>query len=289
MTGSGMTGAGMTAAGTTVVWLNGELVAEADATISPFDHGLLVGDGVFESLRLYRGRPFAVRRHLDRLERSAQGIALDLPDRAALESAIEEVAAANPGLTDARMRITVTSGRGPLGSARGDARSTVLLAMSAIAPLPPSYRVHVAPWPRNERGALAGLKTVSYAENAIALAWARGQGADEAVLGNTIGNLCEGTGTNVFVAIGGRLITPPVSSGCLAGVTRDLVVELTGAAEEDVPLTALADADEAFLTGTGAEVMPIAAVDGRPKPAPGPLTEKAAAAIIDLTRRDLDP
>ena len=284
-----MSGAGTAGAGTTVVWLNGELVAEADATISPFDHGLLVGDGVFESLRRYRGRPFAVRRHLDRLERSAQGIALDLPTRAALESAIDEVAAANPALVDARMRITVTSGRGPLGSARGEAGSTVVLAMSAIAPLPPSYRVQVAPWPRNERGALAGLKTVSYAENAIALAWARAQGADEAVLGNTIGNLCEGTGTNVFVVVDGRLVTPPVTAGCLAGVTRDLVVELTGATEEDVPLTALGDAEEAFLTGTGAEVMPISAVDGRPKAAPGPLTEKAAAAFTDLTRRELDP
>jgi branched-chain amino acid aminotransferase len=106
---------------------------------------------------------------------------------------------------------------------------------------------------------------------------------------NPDGLVSDCTGENIFAAHRGVLITPPVSAGCLAGVTRDLVVELTGAAEEDVPLTALADADEAFLTGTGAEVMPIAAVDGRPNPAPGPLTEKAAAAFIDLTRRDLDP
>jgi branched-chain amino acid aminotransferase len=273
----------------TLVWLNGDLVPEAEASISPFDHGLLVGDGVFESLKLYGGRPFAVRRHLDRLERSARGIDLPIPARPVLEDAIAGVVAANPELTDARLRITVTSGRGPLGSARGDFGSTVLLAMAAVTPLPPAYRVQVAPWPRNERGALAGLKTVSYAENAIALAWARRQGADEAVLGNTAGNLCEGTGTNVFVVVGGRLLTPPVSAGGLAGVTRDLVVELTGAAEEDVPLAALAGSEEAFLTGTGSEVMPISAVDGRPKPAPGPHTQKAAAAFADLTTRNLDP
>src|SRR5205823_3506107 len=110
----------------TIVWLNGDLVADTEASVSPFDHGLLVGDGVFESLRLYRGRPFAVRRHLDRLERSAHGIDFALPARAALEAAVAGVVAANPDLTEARLRITVTSGRGPLGSARGDAGSTVL-------------------------------------------------------------------------------------------------------------------------------------------------------------------
>ena len=100
----------------------------------------------------------------------------------------------------------------------------------------------IFPWPRNERGALAGVKTTSYAENVVALSYARQQGAAEAIFGNLAGNLCEGSGTNVFVVAGGRLVTPPLSAGCLAGVTRGLVIEWAGAVEEDLPLSALAEA-----------------------------------------------
>lgn len=274
----------------TMVWLDGRVCPAEDARISPFDHGFLVGDGVFETLRVYGGRPFAVRRHLERLERSAAGIRLTPPARSSLERAMAEVLDANPALTEARLRITVTSGAGPLGSARGAGGPTVLLSMTPMGTLPDHYAVVMAPWPRNERGTLAGLKTVSYAENAIALAWAKERGADETIFGNTAGHLCEGTGTNVFLAVGGRLVTPPLSAGCLAGVTRDLVVELCDVAEEDVPVTALADADEAFVTGTGAEVKPITTVDGRPlRSCPGPLTRAAADAFAALVARDLDP
>jgi branched-chain amino acid aminotransferase len=148
----------------------------------------------------------------------------------------------------------------------------------------------VCPWPRNERGATAGLKTVSYAENVVALAWAKERGAGEAIFANTLGNLCEGTGTNVFLVVDGRLVTPPLSSGCLEGVTRDLVIECTGASEQDVPAGALVDAEEAFLTSTTREVQPIAHVDGRALPAaPGRRTAEAAAAFRDLVARTLDP
>ena len=266
----------------TKVWLNGSLVDEAEAAISPFDHGLLVGDGVFETLRVYGGRAFAVRRHLDRLERSAAGIDLPVPPRALLEQAAAEVLAAT-GVADGRLRVTITSGAGPLGSARGEAGLTVMAAVTPIVPLAPYYAVQVVPWPRNERGALAGLKTISYAENAKALAWARRRGADEAIFANLAGNLCEGSATNVFLVAGGRLITPPLSAGCLAGVTRDLVIEITGAVEEDMPVDALAAAEEAFVTGTVAEVRPIASVDGIDLPeCPGPVTAAAAAAFQEL-------
>jgi branched-chain amino acid aminotransferase len=150
--------------------------------------------------------------------------------------------------------------------------------------------VAVAPWPRNERSALVGLKTVSYAENVVALRWARQQGAEEAVFGNLDGRLCEGTGTNVFVGSGGRMLTPPLASGCLAGVTRDLLLELGVAEEEDVPLSALAGADEAFLTSSTRDVQPISAVDGAALPVtPGPLTKAAADAFRELQERDSDP
>ena len=129
---------------------------------------------------------------------------------------------------------------------------------------------------RATSAALAGLKTISYAENVVALHYARERGATEAVFANLAGNLCEGTGTNVFLRIGGRLVTPPLSAGCLAGVTRALVLELTDASEDDLPLAALADADEAFLTSTTRDVQPIRAIDGprrpprRPRPSAPP-------------------
>jgi branched-chain amino acid aminotransferase len=272
------------------VWINERLCDEADARVSPFDHGLLTGDGVFETLKVYDGRPFAVRRHLERLALSAEGLGLPMPDTGVLRRALEAVVHANGLSSEARLRITVTGGPSPLGSERGQDDPLVIVAGAPIRPWPPTTDVVVVPWPRNERGALAGLKTTSYGENVVALAYARERGASEAIFANLEGNLCEGTGTNVFVGIGGRLVTPPLSSGCLAGVTRALVIELTGAAEEDLPMAALAEADEAFLTSTTREVQPISAVDGRPLPAaPGPLTTEAADAFAGLVARDLDP
>lgn len=274
------------------VWIDGDLLDADAARVSPFDHALLTGDGVFETLKVYGGRGvFALRRHLDRLERSASGLGLRVPDRSLLERAIVETAEANiAGAADGRVRVTVTGGPAPLGSDRGAAGPTVIVAASPTTPWPRTCDVTVCPWPRNERGATAGLKTVSYAENVVALAWAKERGAGEAIFANTVGNLCEGTGTNVFVVVGGRLLTPPLSSGCLEGVTRDLVIELTGASEDDVPASALAEADEAFLTSTTREVQPIACVDGCALPAvPGPRTTEAAAAFSELVARTLDP
>ena len=271
------------------VWLNGALVDAAHASVSVFDHGITVGDGVFETLKTYGGRAFAVRRHLDRLAASAAGMGLLAPPADVLRAAIDEVATAN-GLADAVVRITVTSGAGPMGSVRGTSGPTVVVAPAAAATWPASVAVAVVPWPRNERGALAGLKTTSYGENVVALAWARERGASEAVFANLAGDLCEGTGSNVVVGIGGRLVTPPLSSGCLAGVTRAVVIEACGVAEMALPVSALAGADEAFLTSTTREVQPISAVDGRPLPSsPGPLTTRAAAAFAAVIESDLDP
>lgn len=274
--------------GVAAAWVDGSLVAPDAATVSAFDHGLTVGDGVFETLRVYRGTPFALRRHLDRLGRSAAGLGLRVPDREVLARACAEVVDAG-GLADARLRLTVTGGPGPLGSPRGAGPPTVVAAVAPLAPVAPMAAVAVAPWPRNERGPLAGLKTTSYAENVVLLAWARERGAEEAVVADTTGRLCEGTGANVFVVHDGRLRTPTLASGCLAGVTRALVLEQTDAEEADLALDDLASADEAFLTSSTREVQPIGSVDGRPLAAPGPRTSAARSAFRDLVTGHLDP
>jgi branched-chain amino acid aminotransferase len=273
-----------------IVWVDGKLVDADEARISPFDHGLLTGDGVFETLLVHDGTPFAVRRHLERLAVSCKGLGLDVPETDVLREAMRAVVEAN-GVTSARLRVTVTGGDSPLGSDRGAHGPTVVVATGPLTRWPPTADVVVVPWVRNEKGALAGLKTTSYGENVVALAYAKERGATEAIFGNTVGQLCEGTGSNVFVASGGVLRTPPLRSGCLAGVTRALVLEALGdVVEEDLPLTALVDADEAFLTSTTREVQPIRAVDGRALPAaPGPLTRAAAAAFRSVVARSVDP
>jgi branched-chain amino acid aminotransferase len=272
-----------------VVWIDGALATTDVARVSPFDHGLLTGDGVFETLRVTRGVPFAVRRHLDRLARSAAGLRLPCPPAGVVRAAMDEVVEAN-GVVEGRLRVTVTGGPGALGSDRAGVAPTVIVAGGQLPQWPPAADVALSPWPRNERGALVGLKTISYGENVVALAHARDRGAGEAIFANLAGNLCEGTGTNVFLAAGGRLVTPPLSAGCLAGVTRELVLELVDAVEEDLPVSALASAQEAFLTSSTRDVQPIRSVDGRRLPAcPGPLTSAAAAAFRTLLAGDLDP
>jgi len=263
----------------TVLWVNGALVDEAAARVSPMDHGLLTGDGVFETLRVYGGVPFAWDRHLDRLARSATALGLRLPDPASLRAAAESVIAAND-LGDARLRITVTGGPAPLGSERGDHPPTVIVAVGRLREWPETEHVVVVPWTRNERGATAGLKTISYAENVRALAYAHEHGANEAVFANTRDELCEATGSNVFVVQNGVVRTPPEAAGCLAGVTRAYILEVSASEgipceEVDLPMRALITADEAFLTSSTREVQAIASIDGAPLPvAPGPVTAR---------------
>ena len=277
-----------------IVSVNAQL-GDADALrISPLDHGLLVGDGVFETMRVYSGTPFAWTRHFERLQRSATGLGLPLPATAGLRDLADAVIAAN-GLMDARLRITVTGGPAPLGSERADVEPTIVIAASALTPWPPTADVVTVRWTRNERAATVGLKTISYADNVRALAFAHEHGASEAIFGNTRDELCEATGSNVFIVRDGHLVTPPEDSGCLLGVTRALVLELArdlglDPVEGAVALGALANADEAFLTSTTREVQGIAHVDGVDLPlAPGPVTSTLAAAFIDLVARDLDP
>jgi branched-chain amino acid aminotransferase len=278
-----------------LLWVNGALIDARTASLSVLDHGVTVGDGVFETLKVVRDaagdrHAFALTRHLRRLRRSAA--ALDLVvDRSDddLRAAVRAVLQADGG-NAGRVRITVTAGVSPLGSDRGAGGPTVIVASAAQAPWPPTATVVTVPWLRNEHSPLTGVKSTSYAENVIALRHARARGADEAILANTAGHLCEGTGTNVFMAVGGRLVTPPLSAGCLAGITRELLLELIEAEERDLPLAALATADEVFLTSSTRDVQPVAAVDGVAlPPCPGPLTRAAAGAFAELVARSVDP
>jgi branched-chain amino acid aminotransferase len=283
------------------VWLDGGLVDAAQARVSAFDHGFTVGDGIFETCKVVHGRPFALSRHLERLAESAYLLGLPAPDPDLVRAAVTAVVPQVAGEALARLRITVTGGEAPLGSGRGSGTPTLFVAVAPVATRADTESVAVVPWLRNERGATAGVKTTSYAENVIALAHARRAGAGEAILANTVGHLCEGTGSNVFLVRDGSVATPPLSSGCLAGVTRALVLAwCPDVVEEDLDLGALQTADEVFLTSSTRDVQGVHAVDGRrpgpsPRrgrpeaPIPGPVTAAIAEVFAARAATDDDP
>lgn len=275
-----------TAAPGSVVWLNGRLLPAAEARLSPLDRGFLLGEGTFETLRAYDGRPFAIARHWERLRASCDVLGLETPAQDVFRTALEEVLAAC-GMTNARLRFTCT---------KGDGSAATTLATAAALPVRNrTSSVVLVPWPRNERSPLTAAKSISYGENLVALAHAQQRGADEGVFLNTRGELCEGTGSNMFVVRNGVLMTPPLSSGCLPGVTRALVLEL--ARNEGIPATetvlqpeALSSSDEAFLTSSTREVQPIALVDGKTISAPtGGVCARLAQLFHQITDRNPAP
>ena len=255
-------------------WLNGQLLADPLApAISVTDHGLTVGDGVFEAVKVVDGQPFALTRHLRRLGRSAAALGLPEPDADVLRQAVAAVLDAEH-LPLGRLRITHTGGPAPLGSGRGDAEPTTVVVAAAMQPTAPTTAVRRVPWPRNERGALAGIKSTSYAENVVALAEAARHGATEAVFANLAGHLCEGTGSNVGYVVDGEVRTPTLAAGCLAGITRELLLEWADVREVDEPVEVLDSADEVFLLSTTRDVQAVHRVDDRELPAPGPVTRR---------------
>ncbi len=272
-------------------WVRGEFVEDSSASVSIFDHGLVVGDGAFETIAVLEGRPFALTRHLRRLERTAEGMGLPAPKTEEVAGAITELVHRN-GMPFAKIRVTYTAGNAGLGSGRSGEEPVAVVAMQPIEMEPASTQVALAPWPRNERGVLAGLKTTSYAENVVALAWASSRGASEVIFANTVGNLCEGSGSNIFVVKGEQILTPPLSAGPLAGVTRDLVVEGMGVAEVDIPVADLfkSEVTEIFITSTIRMVQGVSRFDDRQfSPAPGAVTVAAQEYFSRLIGRDMDP
>ncbi|HZK36537.1 MAG TPA: aminotransferase class IV [Aeromicrobium sp.] len=274
-------------------WVNGRLLdSPKELAVTVLDHGMIVGDGVFETIKIEDGKPFALTRHLDRLTSSANGLGLESPDHETLR---EGVTATMAGLDIefGRIRITFTSGMGPLGSPRGKTTPTMVVITEPCPRPPATSTIVTVPWARNEKGAIAGLKTTSYAENALMVEYALARGASEAVMPNTVGTLCEGTGSNIFYVVDGQIRTPTLASGCLAGVTRALILQW-GQGEIDIveinePIDVLERADEVFLAGTTRDVQGIERVDDRILPAPGPVTAKALKIWARESTKDIDP
>ena len=278
-----------------MIWVGdrnmGSIVPQDEALISVLDHGFTVADGVFETMKVAGGWPFALTRHLERLDHSASVLGLATADHQVIRDAVGEVLFANAPLLGhlGRLRITYTAGAAPLGSDRGDSMPTLVVAVATSSPWPEATTLATVPWTRNERSAVAGAKTTSYADNVVALRHAHDRGASEAIFANSRDELCEGTGSNVFVVIDGEVLTPPLASGCLAGITRDLVLEWFGCTESTLPYSALMVADEVFITSSTRDVHPVIRVDERLWSEVGPVSARLREEFIAQALLNSDP
>ena len=275
------------------VWVNGRLTGVTEPAVAALDHGVTVGDGAFETAKVDQGQVFAATRHARRLDATLAGLGLPPADHDLLAKGVEAVLGAGPRIEFGRLRYSVTGGAGPLGSDRDDSPLTYIVTAGEQPRPPASASVAVVPWVRNERSAVAGLKTTSYAENVVALAYAKQRGAIEAVFANTRGELCECTGSNIFVVRDGIILTPPLDSGCLAGITRAVTIEWCreegmDVREEAMPVEVLGEADEVFITSSTKDVLAIHAVDDRDIE-PGPVTARAAEVFAKLSADRVDP
>lgn len=273
------------------LWVNGECHEPDSALIPALDRGLLYGDGVFETMRLYAGKTFRLDAHLARLHRGLRHLQItEVPPLHLFERLVHQAAAATDG-ADCYMRLTVTRGAGGAPSdLRGAPKATILIRMTPYAPEPPERYVRgvaavIAAARRNEQSPLSQHKTLNYLDNLLARAEARTQGAYEAILLNTAGEIAEASAANLFIVTDGFLITPPLSSGALPGVTRACVLSLAAhegivVREERVSTERLIAAHEAFLTNSLIEIMPLTVVTGRPigSGVPGPVTLRLVAA-----------
>lgn len=257
------------------VYVDGELVPQEEARVSALDRGFTLGDGVFETMRLCRGRLFRLDQHLARLKRSAALLQLPVPmSDKEFEAALYGVAAAN-GLAEAVLRLTVSrgvpDGRGLLPT--GQTRPTVVIQPSPFVPPSPQkyaegFKAIVASVRRNETSPTAFAKSCNYLDNFVARLEAAAANADEAVMLNTAGQVACGTSSNLFLVRAGRLLTPSIETGVLAGITRAAVIELAAgmgmaAEERSIGLPELASADECFFTNTVLGVMPLVKLDGK--------------------------
>ena len=281
-----------------IVYLNGSLVAREDARIAALDYGFLYGYGLFETMRAYGGKVFRLERHLERLTSSAATLRIKV-DKLALKGAVMDTIKAN-GLSEARVRLTVSIGEGgtvPDLATCGE--PTVLVVAGEYRPLPDEvyekgYRTIVSSVHRNSQSPIPTLKSLNFLENMFARQEARAAGVDEAICLNEKGFLAEASMSNVFLVGDRRLKTTEITSGILPGVTREAVLELAGklgiaTVEDDIMLDELVQADEAFLTNSVMEIMPLTEVDGKTVGTgiPGEITWKLLVAYKELVQREV--
>lgn len=280
------------------VWLNGELVDTEEAKLSVYDHGTLYGDGVFEGIRIYNGRIFQCKAHVDRLYASAKQIRLAIPyTKQEIEDAMQETMRAN-GTENGYIRLVITRGEGTLGvSPFKCAQPNVFVIADQIVLYPKEMyeqgmAVIVAKTIRTSARMLSpGIKSLNYLNNILAKIEAVDAGVAEAIMLNEQGNVAECTGDNLFIVEDGRALTPPLSAGILAGITREVVLSLAPrqgipAAEEDISPERLRRANECFLTGTAAEVIAVTRIDDKPigNGKVGPVTQRLQAAFREYIR-----
>jgi branched-chain amino acid aminotransferase len=285
------------------IFIDGKFYGERDAKISVFDHGLLYGDGVFEGIRAYNGRVFKLNEHIERLFYSAKAILLELPmTHAQLCKATVETIRANK-LKDAYIRLIVTRGIGTLGlNPRSCKKPSVIIIAGKIQVYPAELyargmEIVTVPTVRNLHSSVnPAIKSLNYLNNILAKIEANNAGVEEAVLLNSEGYVAEGTADNLFIVKKGALLTPPLSAGALYGITRQTVIELaeqSGVKVSEPNLTRydLFNADECFVTGTGAEIMPVVKIDGRVigTGKPGPLTRRLVDEYHALTKVSGEP
>jgi branched-chain amino acid aminotransferase len=282
------------------IYLDGQFVSEADAKISVFDHGLLYGDGVFEGIRMYHNRVFKLKEHIERLYWSAKAILLDIPmTQQEMIDATVETCRQND-LRDGYIRLLVTRGKGTLGlDPRRCPKPSVIIIAATIQLYPEKYyqeglTIVTVPTTRNLVNSVnPAIKSLNYLNNILARIEANNAGVEEAIMLNSEGFVAECTGDNVFIVQKGRLYTPPLSAGALYGITRNTVLDVAkdlGIPSSEPNLTRydVYNADEMFLTGTAAEIIPVVKVDGRVigTGKPGPFTAKLLAGFQAKTRTD---
>ncbi|MCC6233377.1 MAG: branched-chain-amino-acid transaminase [Verrucomicrobiales bacterium] len=285
------------------IYIDGRYYDEKNAKISVFDHGLLYGDGVFEGIRAYNGRVFKLKEHVDRLFYSAKAILLTLPlTHAEISRAVVETCRRNK-IKDGYIRLVVTRGKGTLGlNPNKCERPSIIIIADKIQLYPPEYYergldIVTVPTTRNLHSALnPAIKSLNYLNNILAKIEANNAGCEEAIMLNAEGYVAECTGDNLFIIKDGRMSTPPLAAGALYGITRGTVMDLARAAGIEVSEPNLTrydvfNADECFVTGTGAEVVPVVKVDGRVigSGKPGSITRNLVKAYHALTNSTGEP
>jgi branched-chain amino acid aminotransferase len=285
------------------IYIDGQYFDEQNAKISVFDHGLLYGDGIFEGIRAYNGRVFKLKEHIDRLFYSAKAILLTIPiSHGEMVKAVVDTCREN-GLRDGYIRLLVTRGVGTLGlNPNKCKRPSIIVIADKIQLYPKEYYergldIITVPTTRNLHNAVnPAIKSLNYLNNILAKIEANNGGCEEAIMLNSEGYVAECTGDNIFIVRGNELLTPPLSAGALYGITRGVVMDLAREAglrvsEPNLTRYDIFNADECFVTGTGAEVVPVVKVDGRVigSGKPGPRTQELVTKYHELVQSSGEP